>query len=220
VVDSHADLATPQPWRESLVRSHARRDSARRVRRRRFRSRGVSFVLAAVMVVGAGAALAAGGGSLSGVKTSSSGAAGSTIVAVQQKLGVAADGIVGPQTRGAVRRFQRANGLVVDGVIGPQTLGALGITAKAAPQPQGGGQTSSGTTPSATLQRIAQCESGGNPRAVSANGQYRGKYQFSRATWRAVGGSGDPAQASEAEQDRRAAMLLQRGGRSSWPNCA
>jgi hypothetical protein len=218
VPDSYADLAAPQPWRESLVRSRERRDATRRVRRRRFRSRGVSFVLAAMMVLGAGAALAAGGGSLPGAATTSAGAGSSTIVAVQQKLGVAADGIVGPQTRGAVRRFQRAKGLVVDGVIGPQTLAALGITAKVVPQ--GGGQTGSRTTPPAPLQRIAQCESGGNPRAVSANGQYRGKYQFSRATWRAVGGSGDPAQASEVEQDRRAAMLLQRGGGASWPNCA
>ena len=59
-----------------------------------------------------------------------------------------------------------------------------------------------------TLQRIAQCESGGNPAAVSPSGEYRGKYQFSRATWRAMGGTGDPAQAPEAEQDQRAAALL------------
>jgi len=52
----------------------------------------------------------------------------------------------------------------------------------------------------ATLERIAQCESGGNPRAVSADGQYRGKYQFSYGTWAGVGGSGDPAAASEAER--------------------
>ena len=42
------------------------------------------------------------------------------------------------------------------------------------------------------LQRIAECESGGNPRAVSPDGTYRGKYQFSRETWRALGGAGDP----------------------------
>ena len=49
------------------------------------------------------------------------------------------------------------------------------------------------------LRAIAACESGGNPRAVSANGTYRGKYQFSTSTWAAVGGAGDPAAASEAE---------------------
>lgn len=71
----------------------------------------------------------------------------------------------------------------------------------------------------ARLDRIARCESGGNPRAVSASGRYRGKYQFSRSTWRAVGGRGDPVDASEAEQDRRAAILYRRTGPSSWPVC-
>jgi hypothetical protein len=70
------------------------------------------------------------------------------------------------------------------------------------------------------LRRIALCESGGDPTAVSADGRYRGKYQFSRATWRAMGGSGDPAAAPEAEQDRRAAELLRREGGAPWPNCA
>lgn len=69
------------------------------------------------------------------------------------------------------------------------------------------------------LQAIARCESGGNPRAVSANGTYRGKYQFSTATWAAVGGQGDPAAAPEAEQDRRAAMLYARSGPGQWPVC-
>ncbi len=69
------------------------------------------------------------------------------------------------------------------------------------------------------LEAIAACESGGNPRAVSATGTYRGKYQFSTATWAAVGGKGDPAAAPEAEQDRRAAMLYARSGAGQWPVC-
>jgi soluble lytic murein transglycosylase-like protein len=69
------------------------------------------------------------------------------------------------------------------------------------------------------LAAIARCESGGNPRAVSASGMYRGKYQFSFATWRAVGGEGDPASASETEQDRRAAILYRRHGPGQWPVC-
>ena len=69
------------------------------------------------------------------------------------------------------------------------------------------------------LQAIAACESGGDPRAVSANGTYRGKYQFSTATWQAVGGSGDPAAAPEAEQDKRAAILMARSGPGQWPVC-
>ena len=69
------------------------------------------------------------------------------------------------------------------------------------------------------LQAIAACESGGNPQAVSAGGDYRGKYQFSPATWQAVGGSGDPAAAPEAEQDQRAAMLYAQSGAGQWPTC-
>lgn len=71
----------------------------------------------------------------------------------------------------------------------------------------------------ATLDRIARCESGGNPRAVSSGGLYRGKYQFDLGTWASVGGSGDPAAASEAEQDRRAAMLYMQRGPAPWPVC-
>ena len=69
------------------------------------------------------------------------------------------------------------------------------------------------------LQAIASCESGANPRAISSDGTYRGKYQFSIATWQAVGGQGDPAAASEAEQDKRATMLYARSGPGQWPVC-
>lgn len=71
----------------------------------------------------------------------------------------------------------------------------------------------------AALKSIAQCESHGNPRAISANGSYRGKYQFDFGTWASVGGKGDPAAASETEQDRRAAMLYKRSGATPWPVC-
>jgi hypothetical protein len=78
-----------------------------------------------------------------------------------------------------------------------------------------------GLTPAvrAKLERIAACESHGNPRAIGGGGSFRGKYQFTYGTWAAVGGKGDPARAAEAEQDRRAAMLLRRGGTSPWPVC-
>lgn len=78
-----------------------------------------------------------------------------------------------------------------------------------------------GLTPGvrAILERIAACESRGNPRAIGGGGSFRGKYQFTYGTWGAVGGKGDPAAASEAEQDRRAALLLKRSGTSPWPVC-
>jgi len=69
------------------------------------------------------------------------------------------------------------------------------------------------------LESIAQCESHGDPRAISAGGTYRGKYQFSFSTWASVGGKGDPADASETEQDRRAAILYTTGGPGHWPVC-
>ena len=71
---------------------------------------------------------------------------------------------------------------------------------------------------SPTLEAIAACESGGNPGANTGNGFY-GKYQFTLSTWQSVGGSGNPASASEAEQNKRAALLYARAGASPWPVC-
>ncbi len=69
------------------------------------------------------------------------------------------------------------------------------------------------------LAGIRNCESSGDYGAVSADGKYRGAYQFDRQTWTAVGGSGDPAAASADEQDRRAAILYRQRGTSAWPSC-
>jgi peptidoglycan hydrolase CwlO-like protein len=87
------------------------------------------------------------------------------------------------------------------------------------PASRGGAGPIPGGPSYGVLNRIAQCESGGNPRAVSSSGQYRGKYQFDLPTWAGVGGSGDPAAATEAEQDLRAAMLYARRGPAPWPIC-
>ena len=140
-------------------------------------------------------------------------ASGSDVAAVQRKLGLKADGVYGPRTRRAVKRFQRRRGLTPDGVVGPATLRALGLGGRS-------GRATGSSAPSALLAKLARCESGGDPTAVSPDGRYRGKYQFSRATWRNMGGKGDPAAAPEAEQDRLAALLLERQGPSAWPNCA
>jgi hypothetical protein len=72
---------------------------------------------------------------------------------------------------------------------------------------------------SGALQAIAACESGGDPHAIGGGGAFRGKYQFTYATWAAVGGSGDPAAAPEAEQDRLAAKLYATAGAGQWPVC-
>jgi peptidoglycan hydrolase-like protein with peptidoglycan-binding domain len=211
------DPAIPSPWLASLRASRRRRaEAAQRARRTRAGRSGMSVLLASMTLI-AGAAVAADGPRATGTGGSAlkSGAAGNTVVALQRALGVPADGAFGPITRRAVRRFQRAHGLTVDGIAGPATLGALGITASAPTKtsaPTGGGTA-------ATLARIASCESGGNPAAISAGGRYRGKYQFSRPTWRALGGTGDPAKAPEAVQDAMAAKLLAQRGTSPWPVC-
>jgi peptidoglycan hydrolase-like protein with peptidoglycan-binding domain len=153
---------------------------------------------------------------------------GRAVRRLQRKLGVAADGVFGPQTDRAVKRFQRRNRLTVDGIVGPMTRSKLGLArfssadvrhppkAKEAPADDGG---SSVKLPR-VLREIAECESGGNPRAVSSNGLYRGKFQFSRETWKAVGGRGsDPAEASEAHQDRMALRLYRQQGVAPWPAC-
>ncbi|SPT53110.1 Uncharacterized protein conserved in bacteria [Actinomyces bovis] len=63
--------------------------------------------------------------------------------------------------------------------------------------------------------RLAQCESGGNPRAVNPAGYY-GLYQFSLATWASVGGTGNPIDASPEEQLKRAKILQARSGWGQW----
>lgn len=198
---SSTDLAAPERWLESQRRSRRRRfAAARTATRRRLGRRGAASLLC-VMALGAGAALA-----------------DTTTTRVQRALHIPADGVPGPQTKRAVKRFQRSHGLVVDGIVGPQTLGALGISARSA-SASASSASGSASAPSATLAAIAACESGGNPTAVSSSGTYRGKYQFSRATWHAMGGQGDPAAAPESVQDRIAARLYAAQGSSPWPVC-
>jgi len=65
---------------------------------------------------------------------------------------------------------------------------------------------------------IAQCESGGNWSIDTGNG-YKGGLQFLPSTWRANGGTGDPANASRAEQIRVAERVKDSQGIGAWPVC-
>jgi Transglycosylase-like domain/Putative peptidoglycan binding domain len=187
--------------------------------------RGPHFasLLAAAVLFAAGAvpALADPGSSASGGASASAdvvvkrGDRGPAVRSIQSELGVTADGVFGPMTERAVKRFQRGHGLVPDGIVGPLTRGALGLK----PFSSRSVRRSSGTRLPAVLRRIAECESGGNPRAISPGGRYRGKYQFSRETWRNLGGRGDPADAPEWQQDRLALKLYRQSGTAPWPNC-
>lgn len=67
--------------------------------------------------------------------------------------------------------------------------------------------------------RLAQCESGGNWSINTGNGFYGG-LQFTLSSWRAVGGSGYPHQASKAEQIARAERLKAVQGWGAWPACS
>jgi uncharacterized protein YabE (DUF348 family) len=97
----------------------------------------------------------------------------------------------------------------------------VGTKPKPKPKPpapttgSGGGGSVGGGVDGLNWPALARCESGGNPRAVNPAGYY-GLYQFSIATWRSVGGSGNPVDASPAEQLYRAKLLYKRGGAAQW----
>jgi transglycosylase-like protein/putative peptidoglycan binding protein len=188
--------------------------------------RGPRFasLLAAMALLAAAAvpALADPGASASGGASASSevvvkrGDRGDAVRSIQRELGIPADGVFGPMTERAVKRFQSGHDLVPDGIVGPLTRSALGLRPFSARSVR---RTESSVPLPRVLRQIAECESGGNPRAISPGGQYRGKYQFSRSTWRFLGGSGDPADAPEWLQDRLALKLYRQSGTTPWPNC-
>lgn len=55
------------------------------------------------------------------------GARGKDVAAVQAALGLPADGVFGPGTHRAVKRFQLQQRLAADGIVGPVTWNALGL---------------------------------------------------------------------------------------------
>ncbi|MGF1595955.1 MAG: ubiquitin-like domain-containing protein [Acidimicrobiales bacterium] len=80
------------------------------------------------------------------------------------------------------------------------------------------GVAASGGSSGLNWAALAQCESSGNAKAVNPAGYY-GLYQFAPATWASVGGTGNPVDASPAEQTNRAQILYDRSGAGQWPHC-
>lgn len=167
----------------------------------------------------------------------------------QTLLRVTATGSNDTKTRKVVKRFQGLRGITTHGIVDVPTYlqikdafalletGGTGVDLGPSTGAESDADEPAGTTPDAApislppnlapitpveqaiLDTIAACESEGDPTAISRNGLYRGKYQFDRATWKTVGGTGDPAEATELEQDQRAAILLRQRGTAPWPVC-
>lgn len=60
-------------------------------------------------------------------RTLNRGDRGNDVKIVQKIVGVKQDGIFGPDTEAAVKRYQRAHGLTADGIVGPKTQAKMGI---------------------------------------------------------------------------------------------
>jgi hypothetical protein len=137
---------------------------------------------------------------------------GARVAALQRYLGVRpAGGNYGPRTRAAVIGWQAAHHRHRTGLVGKLLWSNVrGRTGR----PSRSGDRVSRLNWAA----LARCESGGNPHAVNPAGYY-GLYQFSRGTWRSVGGRGLPSHASSHEQTLRAQILYRRSGSGPWPVC-
>jgi hypothetical protein len=191
-------------------------------RRKRARARAAQLstvallAVALLMIPGHGIA----GDSLSRGDTGPRVAEVQSILASMQ-YSVTVDGVYGKQTERAVRSWQRSNGLVVDGVAGRVTTSSLRQAVRV-----GNAHTvGEPADPSSAIEhydiwvRLAVCESGGNWSINTGNGYYGG-VQFSLTSWRAVGGTGYPHQASMLEQMARAERLLDLQGWGAWPSCS
>ncbi len=116
------DLALPELWERSMARSRRRRDAAaaKIIALPKTATARISAALIAAGVIGQTGPLLGAAQAAATTTTSTGG-----VKAIQRALGVTADGVMGPQTRKAIRRFQRTHGLTPDGIAGPLTRAAL-----------------------------------------------------------------------------------------------
>lgn len=128
------DLALPELWERSLSRSRRRRAAAaaKLIALPRTATARISAALIAAGVVGQTGPLL---GAAQAATTASGTTSHDAIRAIQRALGLAADGVMGPQTRKAIKQFQRAHGLVADGIVGPLTRAAMAGGSAAATAP-------------------------------------------------------------------------------------
>ena len=141
------DLSSAVLWDKSLHRSRRRRMRQRDARRNAPRQKGATLaagaaILASPVLTVASVASASSarpgvtkaeiaekavvvGGDKSATALLSYGDTGEAVAAVQGELQIAADGIFGPQTEGAVKDFQLAQRMTVTGVVDAKTWAAL-----------------------------------------------------------------------------------------------
>ena len=105
----------------------------------------------------------------------------------------------------------------------PTTVVARILDPISAPSAATAGATSAGVgypdgIPESAWAALRKCESGGNNSINSGNGYY-GAYQFAASTWRKLGYSGLPHEASPATQDEAARKLQNQQGWAPWPAC-
>ncbi len=79
-------------------------------------------------------------------------------------------------------------------------------------------RTGESTIPESVWAALRKCESNGNYAINTGNGYY-GAYQFAAGTWRKLGFSGLPHEASPAVQDEAARKLQAQQGWGPWPAC-
>jgi peptidoglycan hydrolase-like protein with peptidoglycan-binding domain len=177
------DLAEVEPWQLSLGRSRARRRAAAlHFAPTSSRTKRVSLGALAALTVGPTASLASGQTAIGStpnpepptttehVIVLSSGSEGRQVQLLQQALGsIKVDGVFGPETEEAVRKFQAGRGLTVDGVVGPLTGAALrggsgtaftadvSVVMPGAPAQQGGtaAPSSTSSSTSGSIQTVA-----------------------------------------------------------------
>ena len=100
------------------------------------RAKRISLGALAALTVGPTATLADGGTAVAATGSEpatttehtislSSESKGRQVELLQEALGIAVDGVYGPETEEAVRSFQASKGLTVDGIVGPATIAAL-----------------------------------------------------------------------------------------------
>ena len=96
------------------------------------------------MGIGSGPVLRRRGGGSGGRRTARRARGGGGVRALQRKVGVPADGVFGPGTEAAVKRWQARHGLAADGIVGPATRSAMGLGPGPVLKRRGGGGGGSG----------------------------------------------------------------------------